>query len=59
MKKIILSTTDSEWFVKQLANPHQPNKRLKQALAAYKDSACKFTDNNLIAQQPKQRQSIS
>lgn len=55
MKKIILSATDSEWFVKQLANPHQSNKRLKQALAIYKDSTCKFTDNNLIAQQPKQR----
>ncbi|MCB1657008.1 MAG: DUF1778 domain-containing protein [Pseudomonadales bacterium] len=37
MKNIVLSERDSEWFIEQLANPRQPNAKLKRALANYKE----------------------
>ncbi len=45
MKNIVLSERDSEWFIKQLANPRQPNAKLKRALANYKETPYHVTDN--------------
>ena len=45
MKNIVLSKRDSEWFIEQLANPRQPNAKLKQALANYKETPYHVTDN--------------
>jgi uncharacterized protein (DUF1778 family) len=35
MKNIVLSDRDSEWFLKQLAQPRSPNAKLKKALVRY------------------------
>ena len=45
MKNIVLSASDSEWFIEQLAHPRQPNAKLKRALAASKEIPYHVTDN--------------
>jgi uncharacterized protein (DUF1778 family) len=50
MKNIVLSASDSEWFIEQLAHPRQPNAKLKRALAASKEIPYHVTDNASTAE---------